>query len=145
VPSVCYVVAEAQKPTLCCGRKFLIDAHLPPILREVFRQLGHDAIHTLDLSEKNFSRDGLLNEISVVEERVVVTKDTDFYYSHILQKRPWKLVLVRTGNLGLKETKRMFENHPPAIEQALESCSLVELDQKSVSIGTRFDAPDEAI
>jgi len=125
--------------------KFLIDAHLPPILREVFRQLGHDAIHTLDLPDKNFSRDGLLNEISVVEERVVVTKDTDFYYSHILQKRPWKLVLVRTGNLGLKETKRMFENHLPAIEQALEGCSLVELDQKSVSIGIRFDASDEAI
>ena len=38
--------------------KFLIDAHLPPILREVFRQLGHDAIHTLDLLDKNFSRDG---------------------------------------------------------------------------------------
>ncbi len=125
--------------------KFLIDAHLPPILREVFRQLGHDAIHTLDLPDRNFSRDGLLNEISVVEERVVVTKDTDFYYSHILQKRPWKLVLVRTGNLGLKETKRMFENHLPAIEQALESCSLVELDQKSVLIGIRFDASDEAI
>jgi predicted nuclease of predicted toxin-antitoxin system len=86
-----------------------------------------------------------LNEISVVEERVVVTKDTDFYYSHLLQNRPWKLVLVRTGNLGLKETKRMFENHPPAIDAALESCSPVELDQKSVSIGIRFDASDEAI
>ncbi|NBV86856.1 MAG: hypothetical protein EBS01_11500 [Verrucomicrobia bacterium] len=83
--------------------KFFIDAHLPPNLREVFRQAGHDAIHTLDLPERNSSRDGLLNETSVVEERVVVTKDTDFYYSHILQNRPWKLVLVRPGNLGLNE------------------------------------------
>ena len=122
--------------------KFLIDAHLPPSLREVFRQAGHDAIHTLDLPERNSSRDGLLNEISVVEERVVVTKDTDFYYSHILQNRPWKLVLVRTGNLGLKETKRMFENHLPAIEAALESCSLVELDQRSVSTGIKFPAAE---
>jgi hypothetical protein len=35
-----YVVAEAQKSTLCCGMKFLIDAHLPPILREVFFDAG---------------------------------------------------------------------------------------------------------
>ena len=42
------------------------------------------AIHTLDLPERNSSRDGALNEISIREERVVVTKDTDFYYSHVL-------------------------------------------------------------
>jgi len=32
----------------------------------------------------------------MAEMRVVVTKDTDFYYSHLLHGRPWKLVLVRT-------------------------------------------------
>jgi len=104
--------------------KFLIDAHLPPSLKEVFRQAGHDAIHTLDLPDRNSSRDRLLNEVSVVEERVVVTKNTDSCYSHLLQNRPWKLILVRSGNLGLKETKRMFENHLPEIEKALKSCSL---------------------
>jgi hypothetical protein len=61
--------------------KFLIDAHLPPGLRAVFQAAGHDAIHTLDLPEQNASRDGVLNEISMAEMRVVVTKDTDFYYS----------------------------------------------------------------
>ena len=64
--------------------KFLIDAPLPPSLRGVFQAAGHDAIHTLDLPDRNASRDGLLNEISMTELRVVVTKDTDFYYSHLL-------------------------------------------------------------
>lgn len=68
------------------------------------------------------------------EQRVVVTKDTDFYYSHLLHGRPWKLVLVRTGNLGLKATKQMFEIHLPAIEAALQTCTLVELDQQTVSV-----------
>jgi len=81
----------------------------------------------------------VLNAISAEEERVVVSKDTDFYYSHILQNRPWKLVLVRTGNLGVQETKRMFEKHLPSIEQALQSCSLVQLEQQSLLEGTRFD------
>ncbi len=118
--------------------KFIIDAHLPQSLRDVFRRAGHDAIHTLDLPERNCSRDSALNEISIMEERVVVTKDTDFYYSHVLQNRPWKLVLVRTGNLGLKETRQMFENHLIAIEQALQTCSLVELDQENVSARLGF-------
>jgi predicted nuclease of predicted toxin-antitoxin system len=114
--------------------KFLIDAHLPPGLRAVFRAAGHDAIHTLDLPDQHVSRNGLLNEVSMSEQRVVVTKDTDFYYSHLLQGRPWKLMLVRTGNLALKATKQMFETHLPAIEAALQSCTLVELDQQKVSV-----------
>ena len=116
--------------------KFLIDAHLPPSLRAVFQAAGHDAIHTLDMPDQNASRDGLLNEVSMAEMRVVVTKDTDFYYSHLLHGRPWKLVLVRTGNLGLRATKLMFEIHLPEIELALQRCTLVELDQKMVSVVT---------
>lgn len=114
--------------------KFLIDAHLPPSLRGVFQGAGHDAIHTLDLPDRNASRDGKLNEVSMAELRVVVTKDTDFYHSHLLQGRPWKLVLVRTGNMSLRATKQMFEAHLPAIEAALQTCTLVELDQRMVKI-----------
>ena len=116
--------------------KFIIDAHLPPSLRPLFVAAGHDAIHTLDLPDQNASRDGKLNEVSMAEQRVVVTKDTDFYHSHLLQGRPWKLVLVRTGNLGLLATKRMFESHLPAIVAALETCTFVELDEKEVKVSS---------
>jgi predicted nuclease of predicted toxin-antitoxin system len=114
--------------------KFLIDAHLPPSLRAVFQAAGHDAIHTFDLPDQNASRDGSLNEVSVAEKRVVVTKDTDFYHSHLLHGRPWKLVLVRTGNLGMRATRQMLETHLPAIESALQTCTLVELDERPISI-----------
>ena len=114
--------------------KFLIDAHLPPSLRRVFAAAGHDAIHTLDLPDQNASRDGTLNTVSMAEQRVVVTKDTDFYHSHLLHGLPWKLVLIRTGNLGLKDTHQMFVQHLPAIVTALQTCTLVELDRQRVSI-----------
>ncbi len=131
---VCSTVIEAEKSALRGGVKFLIDAHLPPGLRAVIQAAGHDAIHTLDLPEQNASRDEVLNEVSMADMRVVVTKDTDFYYSHLLHGRPWKLVLVRTGNLGLKATLLMFDNHLAAIEAALQTHTLVELDQKTVTI-----------
>ncbi len=113
--------------------KFLIDAHLPPGLRHVFAAAGHDAMHTLDLPEQNASRDGILDSVSMAEQRVVVTKDTDFYYSHLLHGRPWKLVLLRTGNMSLRDTRQMFEQHIPAIVTALQTCTLVELDRQQVS------------
>ena len=114
--------------------KFLIDAHLPPVLRRVFAAAGHDAIHTVDLPNHNASKDGVLNTVSMTEQRVVVSKDTDFYYSHLLHGRPWKLVLVRTGNMSLRETRQMFETHLPAIAAALQSNTLVELDRQRLSI-----------
>ncbi len=114
--------------------KFILDAHLPPSLRSVFTAAGHDAMHTLDLPDQNASRDSALNAVSISEQRVVVSKDTDFYYSHLLQGRPWKLVLVRTGNMSLRETKQLFETHLPAIVAALAACTLVEIDRQKISI-----------
>ena len=69
--------------------KFIIDAQLPPGLRQIFRAAEHDAIHTLDLPDQNAARDSALNTVSLGEQRVVVTKDADFYYSHLLHGRPW--------------------------------------------------------
>ncbi len=114
--------------------KFLLDAHLPPGLRRIFADAGYDAIHTLDLPERNLSKDGALNTVSLAEQRVVVTKDTDFYYSHLLHGHPWKLVLVRTGNMGLGDTKALFAKYLPAIADALETCTLVVIDRQAVTV-----------
>jgi predicted nuclease of predicted toxin-antitoxin system len=68
------------------------------------------------------------------EQRVVVTKDSDFYHSHLLHGKPWKLLLIRTGNIRTRELKRLFEQHLPAIVAALERNSLVELDRQAVKV-----------
>ena len=68
------------------------------------------------------------------DQRVVISKDTDFYYSLLLQQRPHKLLLIRTGNMGTRELEALFQKHLPAITQALENNSLVELDRAAVRI-----------
>lgn len=57
--------------------KFLIDAQLPRGLVTQFRQAGLEAIHTLDLPDGNRITDRAINELSVKEPCVVVTKDAD--------------------------------------------------------------------
>jgi predicted nuclease of predicted toxin-antitoxin system len=70
----------------------------------------------------------------VKEQRVVITKDTDFYHSHLLHGKPWKLLLVRTGNIRTRELAALFGRHLPEIIAALEQNSLVELDWRAVRI-----------
>ncbi len=62
---------------------FLVDAQLPRRLAYHFRAAGHDALHTLDLPEGNRTTDHMINELSLREERIVVTKDEDFVTSFL--------------------------------------------------------------
>ena len=80
----------------------------------------------------NRSKDGVLNAISASEQRVVISKDADFYFSHLLHGRPWKLPLVRTGNIGRRDLCDLIERNLAAILAALDSHTLVEIDRHSV-------------
>jgi predicted nuclease of predicted toxin-antitoxin system len=112
---------------------FVVDAHLPPDVCALLRAAGHDAIHTTQLPEQNRTPDQILNELSLREQRVVVSKDSDFYYSHVLYGKPWKL-LVRTGNIRVRDLKALFQTHLVAIHIALQQNSLVELSRQKVQV-----------
>jgi len=114
--------------------KFLVDAHLPSGLCQLLQSAGHDARHTLQLPAKNLTTDKVINTLSAKEKLVVISKDTDFYYSHLLRKEPYKLVLVRTGNIGSRELIDLFARNLPLIERALKKYSLVELDRSKLRI-----------
>jgi predicted nuclease of predicted toxin-antitoxin system len=113
--------------------KFLLDAHLPPRLCAVLAQRGHDAVHTLSLPAKNMTRDRYINQISLFEQGVVISKDGDFSYTHLLQGRPWKLLLVKTGNVSSGDLCDLFERNLPVIEAALQSHNFVEIDRSAVT------------
>lgn len=74
--------------------KYLVDAHLPRRLAIWLHQAGFDVIHTLDLPLGNRTPDTVINDLSVNEQRVVVTKDSDFVDSFVLRQEPQKLLLV---------------------------------------------------
>jgi predicted nuclease of predicted toxin-antitoxin system len=114
--------------------KFVVDAHPPPRLCAVLRAAGHDAIHTDRLTARNETPDETINRLSLAEERVVVTKDADFYHAHLLHGKPWKLLLIRTGNIGTHDLTDLFERHLPAIVAAFDGNSLVQLDRQTVQI-----------
>lgn len=112
--------------------KFLVDAHLPRRLCTMLAQHGHDATHTLDLPTGNATKDRIINQLSFDEQRVVISKDTDFFFSHLLQGRPWKLLLVKTGNISTRDLRALFERNLAAVEAAFQTHTLVEVDRSAV-------------
>ena len=90
-------------------------------------------MHTGDLPAANRTPDGAINQLSLLDRRVVVSKDTDFFYSHLLQGRPWKLLLIKTGNISTRDLCILFERNLPTVEEALQRHTLVELDRSAVT------------
>lgn len=88
--------------------KFLVDAQLPCRLAILLERQGYDAIHTLDLPKGNATPDFEINALSIDESRVVITKDADFVQSFLLQQKPYKLLLISTGNIRNSALEELF-------------------------------------
>ncbi len=114
--------------------RFLVDAHLPKRLALQLRVAGHDTIHTLDLPLGNRTPDAVINEISLAEERIVVTKDADFRDSHLVNGEPHKLLLVSTGNISNNDLLNLFAQNLTRIVAAFEIHSYIELDRQHLTI-----------
>src|SRR5918911_3336010 len=107
--------------------KFLVDAQLPRRLVSSLREAGHEAIHTLDLPLGNRTPDFIINELSVREGYVVITKDADFVNSFHLYRRPHKLLLVSTGNIRNSELGSLLMSNLESIAGNFDHFDFIEL------------------
>ncbi len=112
--------------------KFLVDAQLPRRLTYRIRDAGHDALHTLDLPLRNRTQDEEINELSVNDSRVVITKDADFVNSFWLSGKPRKLLLISTGNITNAELEDIFVPQISAITTAFETYDYLELTRTNL-------------
>ena len=110
--------------------RFFIDAQMPRQPAHWLNSNGHDCLHTLDIPEGNRTTDAEINALSVREQRVVITKNSDFVEDFWLSQAPYKLVLVSTGNIANNALEEIFGDNLDAIVQALTSSDFVELGQK---------------
>lgn len=107
--------------------RFLVDAQLPLRLARILRDAGFDALHTLDLPRRNATPDAELNDLSVADERILITKDADFVGSFIVRKRPYKLLLVSTGNIDNRALGALFVKNLAYLAELFEEHDYVEL------------------
>ena len=112
--------------------KLLVDAQLPRRLVIRLREAGHEAIHTLDLLLANRTPDSVINELSVRENYVVVTKDADFVNSFLLHGQPYKLLLISTGNIRDSELEALVMANLEHIAAQFDSFAFIELNRHAI-------------
>jgi predicted nuclease of predicted toxin-antitoxin system len=112
--------------------KFLVDAQLPRALARRLIEAGHEALHTLDLPRGNRTTDAEINELSLREQYVVVTKDADFVNSFLLHRRPYKLLLISTGNIKNVELGAVLLANLDKIAAGFASLDYIELDRGTI-------------
>ncbi len=114
--------------------KFIVDAQLPKSLAKWLREQGHDAIHTLDLPLKNATDDLEINELSLKEKRIVITKDSDFFNRYFQKTEPYKLLFLTVGNLSNLALVQLFTDNLDKITSALETHFVVEITRNSLIV-----------
>ena len=112
--------------------KFLIDAPLPRRLAHQLGVAGFETTHTLDLAQGNRTTDQTLITLSLKEQYVIVTKDSDFVESFLLKREPWKLLLVSTGNIGNDELLRLFQLNIDQLVESFATFDFIELNRTSM-------------
>lgn len=107
--------------------KFIVDAHFPKSICTYFIEQGHEAVHTSELPLGNDTEDNEILVIAVRDQATVISKDSDFYHSFLLYRKPPKLVVVKVGNMRLKEIRTLFKTQTVNIIEALSGHDLLEL------------------
>ena len=113
--------------------KFIVDAQLPKSLSNFLKWKGFDSIHTIDLPDKNETKDNSILKLSLSENRVVITKDIDFFDSFLIKSQPKKLVLVKTGNISNKALLDLFSSKMDLIVKMLKRSSLIEISKTDIA------------
>ena len=114
--------------------KFIVDAHLPKKLSLLLEWKGYDTLHTLDLPNKNRTKDSEINQISLDEKRVLISKDLDFIESLLISNKPYKLIYVVTGNISNKQLLELFGKNIEKIVKSLNNSRLIELTADSIIV-----------
>ncbi len=114
--------------------KFLLDAQLPKKLSDFLKWKGYDSIHTLDLPKKNRTTDNEINDISIKEKRVVISKDGDFIESLLLSNKPYKLIYVAVGNITNKELIEIFSKNIDEIVYHIKYAKLIKIMRNKIIV-----------
>jgi predicted nuclease of predicted toxin-antitoxin system len=113
--------------------KFLVDTQLPLTLAKFLSSKGFDANHTSRYPDGYFLDDEAIRRIAKSEDRIIVTKDSDFLDRFLVKGAPPCVLLLRMGNLSNSELLAQFEKHLTQVQELFEDgAGLVEFYEESL-------------
>jgi predicted nuclease of predicted toxin-antitoxin system len=108
--------------------KFIVDAQLPLRLARFLQDSGYD------IPQQNATPDSVINTISLQDERIVITKDSDFVDSFLTIQQPYKLLLITTGNIKNSDLEDLFMTNLTVLIDLLSQHSYIELSRDTIIV-----------
>jgi predicted nuclease of predicted toxin-antitoxin system len=99
--------------------KFIVDNQLPVALAQYLRKRGFDCEHVLEAGLGD-ARDSEICRYAELHERVVISKDEDFFYLAKKSDAKIKFIWVRLGNCRTATLLAAFDRSWPRIESCLK-------------------------
>ncbi len=112
--------------------KFLVDAQLPAKLCEILYSAGLDAVHVDSLPDGDESSDKDIALFADQQGLIVITKDSDFYHSHMILQQPKRLLLITTGNIKNRRLFELVRANAQTISNLFNSCNYVEMTNEGI-------------
>ena len=81
------------------------------------------------------SIDGSDIEVAEKEDRIIISKDSDFYKYYLIHGIPKRILFITTGNIINKELLRLFELNFEAIENYfLSGSKIIEFNNSLITV-----------
>ena len=97
------------------------------IILHLLRSLG------VVLKTTNSTSDKIITEIAIQEKRIVITKDNDFLESFLINSKPEKLIVVRTGNIPNPLLLIIFDKNLELIKSMISRSNLIEITRTEIA------------
>jgi predicted nuclease of predicted toxin-antitoxin system len=85
------------------------------------------------LQNQNATSDNIILEVAIQQKRIVITKDQDFLVSFLLNSKPEKLIIVRTGNITNKLLLKLFNDNLEIIKLMISRSNLIEISKSEIA------------
>lgn len=93
---------------------------------------GLDFIRTLDLPDANKSKDSDIIKLADKENRIVISKDSDFLESYLIHSKPKRLLLVTAGYIPNVRLLDIFDKNIQIIIEMLTRSNLIEINKTEI-------------
>jgi predicted nuclease of predicted toxin-antitoxin system len=100
--------------------KFIVDNQLPAALAQYLHKRGFDCQHVLEAGMGD-ALDSEICRYAELQERIVISKDEDFFYFAKQLEARIQVIWVRLGNCRTSVLLAAFERSWPRIESCLKA------------------------